>query len=209
MRAAPSRVPFSSRQRKNSGGLRLNGDIRVPKVRLIGAEGEPLGIVSIDEALAKAAATDLDLVEIAPNSDPPVCKLLDHGKYRYREQKKKAEAKRRQKAVDVKEIKVRPRIGAHDLEFKLKTIRKFLADGNRVKISLRFRGREMNYLGQGEALLMRITEAVGELARVVQEPQVEGRQMIMILSARTSSAKAANSSSPSTRGEPSGETPKP
>lgn len=197
MRATPFGMP--PRRRKNNGGLRLNQDIQSPRVRLIGAEGEDLAIVSIEEALAKAADVNLDLVEIAPNSEPPVCKLLDHGKYRYREQKKRAEAKRRQKVVDVKEIKVRPRIGEHDLDFKLRTIRKFLEEGNRVKVSLRFRGREMTYLDQGEALLKRVTEALGELAKVVQEPQMEGRQMIMIIAPNKvggAGRKAENTSEP-------------
>ncbi len=176
--------PFAGRfpPARKRGGLRLNSEIDAPRVRLVGADGEALGIVSIAEAMAKADDARLDLVEISPGGDPPVCRLLDHGKYRYREQKKKADAKRRQKVVDVKEIKVRPRIGEHDLGFKLKTIGKFLGEGNRVKVSLRFRGRELSYIEQGEALLARVVKILKDACKVAQPPRMEGRQLIMILS---------------------------
>ena len=180
-------APISPPQRNNKSGdkLRVGSDIRAATVRLIGGEGESLGVVSLADALHKATQSGLDLVEISPNATPPVCKLLDHGKYRYQEQKKRTAARKHQKSMDVKEIKVRPNIGEHDFAFKMRTMEKFLTEGSRVKISLRFRGREMAYTEHGRALMERILNTFAGQIKIVQDPQMEGRQMVMVLTRGT------------------------
>jgi translation initiation factor IF-3 len=165
-------------------GPRTNREIRVPAVQLIDAEGENRGIVQIQDALAIAEEAGLDLVEIAPNSEPPVCKVLDYGKYKFSAQKKAAEARKNQKTVEVKEIKMRPNIDDHDYDVKMKAMRRFFDEGDKVKVTLRFRGREMAHQNLGLNLLWKVRDEVTTLAKVESEPSLEGRQMVMILSPR-------------------------
>jgi translation initiation factor IF-3 len=161
--------------------VRINDAIRVPRVRLIDEDGEMLGIVPIRDALFKAEEAGLDLVEISPNADPPVCKILDYGKFRYQEQKKKAEARKKQKVIEIKELKLRPGIDDHDLEVKLKAAQRFLEEGDKVKFTLRFRGREMAHQDLGIKLLNRVKEALVDKIKMELEPKAEGRQIIMIV----------------------------
>jgi translation initiation factor IF-3 len=165
-------------------GPRANRDIRAPRVQLIDPDGENRGAVSIQEALEAAEELGLDLVEIAPNSDPPVCKIIDLGKLKYQTQKKAAEARRNQKVIEIKEIKMRPNIDDHDYETKMKAVRRFFEEGDKVKLTLRFRGREMAHLELGMQLLNRVRAEVEEIAKVEAEPKLEGRQMMMVLSPR-------------------------
>lgn len=166
-------------------GPRANRDIRgVREVQLIDDEGTNRGVVPFAEALQLAEEVGLDLVEIAPNSEPPVCKLLDYGKFRFDQQKKASEARKKQKTVEVKEVKLRPGIDKHDYETKMKNVKRFFEDGDKVKITLRFRGREMAHQDLGLKLLLRVKEETREIAKVELEPQLEGRQMIMILAPR-------------------------
>jgi len=150
-------------------------------VRCIDPEGEQLGILSIDEALRKAGEFGLDLVELQPNAVPPVCKILDYGKYKYQAQKRASEARKKQKVIEVKEIKLRPNIDSHDYEVKMRAVRKFLESGDKVKITLRFRGREMAHTELGTQLLDRVKEDIAEEAKIEALPKMEGRQMIMVL----------------------------
>ena len=165
-------------------GPRTNREIRVPTVQLIDAEGQNRGPTPIQEAMQLAEDAGLDLVEIVPNANPPVCKLLDYGKFRFNEQKKAAEARKRQKIVEVKEIKLRPGIDDHDYEVKMKAMRRFFIEGDKVKITLRFRGREMAHQDIGYRLLERVKQETAPIAKVEAEPSMEGRQMVMILSPR-------------------------
>lgn len=165
-------------------GPRINEQIRVKQVRLIDEEGENVGVVSIKEALERSFNAGLDLIEISPNADPPVCKISDYGKYKYELQKKRAEMRKKQKIIEVKEIKFRPMIDDHDYEVKLRSMKKFLADGDKVKITLRFRGREMAHQELGMKLLNRVVADLEEEAKVDMRPKLEGRQMIMILSSK-------------------------
>jgi translation initiation factor IF-3 len=162
-------------------GPRVNEEIRVPQVQLIDDDGQNRGIVSIEEAREAALDSGLDLVEISPNSRPPVVKILDYGKYKYQSQKKAAEARKKQKTVDVKEIKMRPNIDTHDYDVKMRNARRFLDEGDKVKVTLRFRGREMAHQELGLQLLHKVREELDEMAKVEHEPKLEGRQMIMIL----------------------------
>jgi len=153
----------------------------VPEVRLTGPENEPLGIVSINEALRMAGELDVDLVEIAATATPPVCRLMDYGKFKYQEQKKAAEAKAKQTVIDIKEIKFRPGTDEGDYAIKMRNVRRFLAEGDKCKITLRFRGREITHQDLGIALLNRIRDDLGDLIVVEQFPKLEGRQMIMMI----------------------------
>jgi translation initiation factor IF-3 len=166
------------------GGPRINRDIRVPEVMLIDHEGQNRGVTPIAGALQAAEEAGLDLVEIVPNAKPPVCKVLDYGKFRFLEQKKAAEARRRQKIVEVKEIKLRPGIDEHDYGVKMKAVRRFFEEGDKVKVTLRFRGRELAHQDIGYALLNRVRAETAPIAKVEAEPSMEGRQMIMILAPR-------------------------
>ncbi|HEY1095984.1 MAG TPA: translation initiation factor IF-3 [Alphaproteobacteria bacterium] len=161
--------------------VRINDAIRVPRVRLIDEEGEMLGIMSAREALLKAEEAGLDLVEISPNADPPVCKILDFGKFRYQEQKKRAEARKKQKIIEIKELKLRPVIDDHDLDVKLRAAHRFLDEGDKVKFTLRFRGREMAHQDLGMKLLNRVKETLADKIRIEQEPKAEGRQIVMVV----------------------------
>ena len=166
-------------------GPRANRDIRgVREVQLIDETGQNRGVVSFLDALRAAEDAGLDLVEIAPNSTPPVCKLLDYGRFRFNEQKKQAEARKKQKTVEVKEIKMRPNIDTHDYEVKMKAMKRFFDEGDKVKVTLRFRGREMAHQELGMKLLDRVKEETVPLAKVEAEPRLEGRQMTMVLAPR-------------------------
>ena len=154
------------------------------EVRLIDETGENHGVVSIDDALRRAVEAGLDLVEISPNNDPPVCKILDYGKYKYQAQKKASEARKKQKTIEVKEIKMRPGIDQHDYDVKMRAVEKFLKEGDKVKVTLRFRGREMAHKELGMDLLERVRVATDELAKVEQLPRLEGRQMSMVIAPR-------------------------
>lgn len=159
--------------------------ITVPQVLVIGADGEKLGVVDTDSALAMAEEEGLDLVEVSPNVSPPVCKILDYGKLKYQEQKKASEARKRQKTVDVKEIKMRPNIDKHDYDVKMRSVTKFIGEGDKVKVTMRFRGREMAHQELGMQVLTRVREEVDEIAKVEASPKLEGRQMMMVLAPRT------------------------
>ena len=161
--------------------LRINGEIDAPQVRLIGEDGQQLGIVSLREAILKAEDAELDLVEIAPQAQPPVCKIMDYGKFKYQEQKKQHEAKLKQKQIQVKEIKFRPRTDEADYQVKLRNLIRFLTEGDKTKVTLRFRGREMAHQEFGVQLLKRIEEDLMEYGSVEQFPKLEGRQMVMVL----------------------------
>jgi len=166
-------------------GPRANRDIRgVREVQLIDQDGQNKGVVPFFDALRIAEESGLDLVEIAPNSAPPVCKILDYGKFRFNEQKKAAEARKKQKTVEVKEIKLRPGIDDHDYDVKMRAMRTFFEEGNKVKITLRFRGREMAHQNLGLKVLDRVRGDVAELAKVEMEPNFEGRQVTMVLAPR-------------------------
>jgi translation initiation factor IF-3 len=166
------------------GGPRINEGIDTPKIQLIDATGHNVGEVSIAEGLARAAEAGLDLVEIAPNSVPPVCKILDYGKYKYQAQKKAAEARKKQRTVEIKEIKMRPNIDTHDYDVKMRSIRRFFEEGDKVKVTLRFRGREMAHQELGAQLLGRVKADTSTIAKVESEPRLEGRQMVMVLAPR-------------------------
>lgn len=166
-------------------GPRANRDIRgVREVQLIDDTGQNRGVMPFFDALRVAEDAGLDLVEISPNASPPVCKILDYGKFRFLEQKKAAEARKKQKTVEVKEIKLRPGIDDHDYDVKMKAMKGFFEEGNKVKITLRFRGREMAHQDLGLKVLERVKSDVGELAKVEQEPNFEGRQVVMVLAPR-------------------------
>jgi len=167
-----------------SSGPRMNEDITVPQILLIDHTGEKRGVVTIEEALELANEVGLDLVEISPNTQPPVCKILDFGKYKYQQQKKKAEAKKKQKVVDVKEIKMRPNIDQHDYDVKSRAIKRFIEDGDKVKVTLRFRGREMAHQERGMELLQRVQADFEELVKIEQVPKLEGKQMMMVMAPR-------------------------
>ena len=159
----------------------MNEEIRVPQVRLIDENGEMLGVLSIRDALYKAFQAGLDLLEISPNAVPPVCKITDYGKFKYEAQKKANEARKKQKVVEIKEIKVRPNIDDHDYDVKMRQAKGFIGEGDKVKVTLRFRGREMAHQELGVKLLERIRTELVELVKVESMPRLENRQMIMVL----------------------------
>ncbi|TMJ69488.1 MAG: translation initiation factor IF-3 [Alphaproteobacteria bacterium] len=175
MRAAPEREP---------AGPRMNEDIRVREVRLIDHTGTNVGVVATTDALAKAVEAGLDLVEISPDANPPVAKILDYGKYKYQEQKKAAEARKKQKVVEIKEIKMRPSIDDHDYDVKMRSIRRFFEEGDKVKVTLRFRGRELAHQELGWQVLQRVKADTEPISKVESEPRMEGRQMVMVLAPR-------------------------
>ncbi len=162
-------------------GPRVNEDIRVPQVRLIDQDGEMIGVMSAREALLRAYDVGLDLLEISPNAVPPVCKITDYGKYKYEQQKKANEARKKQKVVEIKEIKVRPNIDDHDYDVKMRQAKSFISEGDKVKVTLRFRGREMAHQDLGLKVLDRIRTELSEATKVEQMPRLENRQMIMVL----------------------------
>ena len=162
----------------------MNSQIRVPEVRLIGEDGEQIGILSTDEARQRAEEAGLDLVEISPNAQPPVCRLMDYGKFKYEDSKRKQAAKKKQKVITVKEIKFRPGTDIGDYTVKLNKLRKFLENGDKIKATMRFRGREMAHQELGMELLKRVEEDLSDLAVVEQYPRLEGRQMVMVMAPR-------------------------
>lgn len=159
----------------------MNRRIRVPKIRLIGSEGQQLGIFATDGAMKMAGEEGLDLVEISPNADPPVCKIMDYGKYKYLQQKKKQESKKHQVVIHVKEIKLRPNIGEHDLQFKIGHVRRFLEGKDRAKVTIQFRGREMQHIGRAREVVNRILKDTEDLGEVERPAKVEGRTLSMVL----------------------------
>ncbi|MCQ2374093.1 MAG: translation initiation factor IF-3 [Phascolarctobacterium sp.] len=161
--------------------MRINEEIRAREIRVVVDGGEQLGIMSSREALQIAAERHLDLVEISPNAKPPVCKIMDFGKYRYEQQKREKEARKKQKTFDIKEVKLRPGIEQHDFEVKLKNAVRFLEDGDKVKVTIMFRGRELSHPELGEVLLNRMADEMKELAVVERVPKLEGKNMIMIV----------------------------
>ncbi|MBN8890698.1 MAG: translation initiation factor IF-3 [Rhodospirillales bacterium 70-18] len=173
MPAAPSR-----------DGPRVNEDIRSATVRLIDQDGEMQGVMTAREAIQRAYAVGLDLLEISPNAEPPVCKILDFGKFKYEQQKKKNEAKKKQKVIEIKEIKVRPNIDENDYQVKLRAMKSFIEEGDKVKVTLRFRGREMAHQDIGIKVLERIRGDMDYATKVEQMPRMENRQMVMVLTAK-------------------------
>ena len=166
---------------KKDVGPRTNEQITASEVRVISSTGAQLGIISIREALNYAEDEGYDLVEVSPDAKPPVCKIIDYGKLKYKEQKSKKEAKKKQKTIEVKEIKMRPGIDTHDYLVKIKALNKFISEGNKVKVSMRFRGREMEHQNLGFNLLKKLTEEVSEYAKVEVPPKSEGKQIMIIL----------------------------
>ena len=165
-------------------GPAVNELITSSEVRVISEKGEMLGVLKIEDAIKKAFESGLDLVEVSPNASPPVCKIIDYGKYKYQIQKKQAEAKKKQKTFEVKEVKLRPGIEDNDYDVKLRSIHRFLKDGDKVKITLRFRGREMAYHQRGMDILKKLETAIEPLAKIEQVPKLEGRQMTMVIAPR-------------------------
>uniref|UniRef100_UPI0004767CCE translation initiation factor IF-3 n=1 Tax=Wenxinia marina TaxID=390641 RepID=UPI0004767CCE len=162
-------------------GPRVNDRIRATEIRLIGPDGQNVGVVSPDRALAAAEQLGLDLVEISPNATPPVCKIMDYGKFKYETQKKEAEARKNQKIIEIKEVKFRPNTDTHDYDVKMRNVLKFLENGDKVKVTLRFRGREMAHQNLGRDLLERVAKDVEEIGKVENMPKMEGRQMVMMI----------------------------
>ncbi|MGD9669111.1 MAG: translation initiation factor IF-3 [Hyphomicrobiaceae bacterium] len=175
MRAAPER---------EQTGPRINDQIRVREVRLIDENGDNVGVVSRFDAMQRAEQAGLDLVEISPDAEPPVCKIMDYGKFKFEQQKKAAEARKKQKIVEIKEIKMRPAIDDHDYDVKLRAIKRFFEEGDKVKVTLRFRGREMAHQELGMKVLQRVKAELEGISKVESEPRLEGRQMVMVLAPR-------------------------
>jgi translation initiation factor IF-3 len=162
-------------------GPRVNDSIRAPEIRLIGADGENVGVVTPARAMVMAEEAGLDLVEISPNANPPVCKIMDFGKFKYETQKREAEARKKQKIIEIKEVKFRPNTDVNDYNVKMRNVFKFLENGDKVKVTLRFRGREMAHQNLGRELLERVAEDTKEIGRIENFPKMEGRQMIMLI----------------------------
>ncbi|MFD1344578.1 translation initiation factor IF-3 [Litorisediminicola beolgyonensis] len=162
-------------------GPRVNDRIRVSEIRLIGADGENVGVVTPARGMELAEQAGLDLVEISPNASPPVCKIMDFGKFKYEQQKREAEARKKQKIIEVKEVKFRPNTDVHDYDVKMRNVVKFLENGDKVKVTLRFRGREMAHQNLGRDLLERVADDVKEIGKVENMPKMEGRQMVMMI----------------------------
>ena len=180
--ATIARRPHNAPPQRETGP-RINDRIRAPEIRLIGADGENVGVVTPARAMALAAEVGLDLVEISPNAEPPVCKIMDFGKFKYETQKREAEARKKQKIIEIKEIKFRPGTDKHDYDVKMRSVLKFLEEGDKVKVTLRFRGREMAHQELGLELLNRVAADVGgaEAGKIESMPKLEGRQMVMMI----------------------------
>lgn len=179
--AAIARRPHNAPPPQRDTGPRINERIRAPEIRLIGADGENVGVITPGRAMAMAEELGLDLVEISPNAVPPVCKIMDFGKFKYEQQKKEAEARKKQKIIEIKEIKFRPGTDTHDYEVKMRSVKKFLEEGDKVKVTLRFRGREMAHQELGLDLLKRVAADVEAIAKIENMPKLEGRQMVMMI----------------------------
>ena len=167
--------------KREEAGVRINRDIRAREVRLIDPEGQQAGIVTLEEALRSAEESGLDLVEVAPNSTPPVCRIMDYGKYRYQQAKKTKDAKKKQTVIQVKEVKLRPKTEEHDIQYKTANIKRFLTEGNRVKVTIQFRGREIAHPDMAQRVIDRVMEGIEGIGAVDQRPKMEGRRMIFIL----------------------------
>lgn len=165
-------------------GPRVNEEIDASQIRLIDQDGQQMGVVGVREAIQMAYAVGLDLVEIAPQAEPPVCKILDFGKYKYELQKRRNEARKKQKVIEVKEIKMRPGIDEHDYQVKIRNMRRFLEEGDKVKVTIRFRGREMVHQDLGMKVLDRVRDELDELSKVEQHAKLEGKQMVMVIAPR-------------------------
>ncbi|MBO9650027.1 MULTISPECIES: translation initiation factor IF-3 [Pseudacidovorax] len=193
---------FRDRRQREERQHRLNREIMAPEVRLFGPENEALGVVSLSEALRLAGEHDVDLVEVVAAANPPVCRLIEYGKFKFLEQKKAAEAKSKQKVIEVKEVKFRPGTDDGDYNIKMRNIRRFLDDGDKCKITLRFRGREITHQELGLALLQRIRDELGDAIVVEQFPKLEGRQMIMMIApGRKKGGAAPKAAEPATSGQ--------
>ena len=177
-------APKRRRQIIDKNEPRVNNQIRISPVRLVDAEGEQVGIVSIEDARTAAAGRGLDLVEVAPNARPPVVRIMDYGKYKYEQARKTRESKKKQHQVKVKEIKLRPKIEDHDFNFKAGHARRFLGEGNKVKLTMRFRGREMTHIDLGAVVLERFAGLLEDVGQVEERPRMEGRQMTMVMAPR-------------------------
>lgn len=162
-------------------GPRVNERISSPKVRLVDENGEMIGVLSQSDALERALKAGLDLVEISPNADPPVCKILDYGKYKFEEQKRRAEIRKKQKIIEIKEIQLRPGIDKHDFDVKMRSARKFIEEGDKLKVTLRFRGRELSHQELGMDVLNRVKDTLQDIAKVEQHPKMEGKRVIMVM----------------------------
>ena len=179
-RPAIVRRPHNAPPQRETGP-RVNERIRCPEIRLIGPDGANVGVVSPSRGLEMAIAAGLDLVEISPSAEPPVCKIMDFGKYKYEQQKREAEARRNQKIIEIKEIKFRPGTDTHDYEVKMRSVNRFLEEGDKVKVTLRFRGREMAHQELGVELLNRVAADVAQIGKIESMPKLEGRQMVMMI----------------------------
>ncbi len=193
--------PFSPRPRPARGALpapskdehRINERIRVPQVRLIDDKGEQVGVVPTAQALQMARERGLDLMEVSPNSQPPVCKIVDYGKFKYEKKKKEHDARKKQTVIKVKEVQLRPQTDVHDLDYKFKNIRKFLEEGDKAKITIMFRGREITYVDQGHAIMRKLAEMTADIGIVEYHPKLEGKKLIMILAPSKKTADRAAS----------------
>ncbi|WP_341868828.1 translation initiation factor IF-3 [Sulfitobacter delicatus] len=175
-----ARRPHNAPPQRDTGP-RVNDKIRSNEIRLIGADGENVGVVTPSRAMEMADEAGLDLVEISPNANPPVCKIMDFGKFKYEQQKRESEARKKQKIIEIKEVKFRPNTDTNDYDVKMRNVFKFLEGGDKVKITLRFRGREMAHQNLGRELLERVAEDTKEMGRVENFPKMEGRQMVMVI----------------------------
>ncbi len=161
--------------------VRINREIRAREVRVIDPDGKQLGVLPLYEALRTASSLELDLVEVSPKAEPPVCRIMDYGKFKYQQRKKDQEAKKRQAIIHMKEVKMRPKTEAHDFQFKVRNIERFLKEGNKIKVTMVFRGREMAHTDIGKNLLIRVVDAIKEWGKVEQDPRFEGRNCVMLL----------------------------
>ncbi len=189
---ADTRLFFGREVKSITKEFRVNEEIRAREIRVVDPEGKQLGIMSAREALRLAEELQLDLVEVAPQARPPVCRLMDFGRYKYEQSKREREARKRQRIVELKEIKFRPRIEEHDFRVKLRNATRFLNDGDKVKFTIIFRGREIVHTQLGEQLMNRLASELAELATVERAPRLEGRQMVMILAPKKSERSAAH-----------------
>jgi len=189
---ADTRFPFGREVKSITKEFRVNEEIRAREIRVVDPEGKQLGIMSAREALRLAEELQLDLVEVAPQARPPVCRLMDFGRYKYEQSKREREARKRQRTVELKEIKFRPRIEEHDFRVKLRNATRFLNDGDKVKVTIVFRGREIVHTQLGEQLMNRLASELAELATVERAPRLEGKQMVMILAPKKSERSAAH-----------------
>lgn len=169
---------------------RVNRRIRVPEIRVIGEDGEQLGIMPTIQALRRAESVSLDLVEVQPRAKPPVCKIMDYGKYKYEQSRKLTESKKKQQQIELKEVKFRPKTGEHDFDVKVRNLKKFLEKGNKGKVTVMFRGREIVHPDMGREMLNRVIQALGDEATIEQTPRLEGRQMVMIVAPGRGAKKA-------------------